>query len=182
VAAAQCPANQTQYVCTINSKNGTVSRCDTNKATVNAQGECVSNGTGTGYYEIVYNPDGTPIQDYWCGGVDSGHCYYGAVYDYAAGTGKWRRCAGKAAISKDATCANGYENSGWDYTFDSHGYTTDQNECSAINAQGVCTAYSDMYHNDYTYDANGNQTGSTFHNCTSIKPNSTKCLVWDPPL
>ena len=179
LAAAQCPANQTRYVCTI--KNGAVSQCDTNRGTINEQGECVSNGTTYGQYETVYNPDGTAKQLYECYDVDSGHCYRGMVTDYAAGTGKERTCADNAAISKDATCANGYANVGGDFTYDSHRTLTDSNTCSAVNEQGVCTAYGGMYHWDRTYNANGTQTW-TYHTCTSIEPNSTKCLTWDPPL
>ena len=178
LAAAQCPANQTRYVCTI--KNGAVSQCDTNRGTINEQGECVSNGTTYGQYETVYNPDGTAKQRYTCSAVSSGHCFHGSVYDYAAGTGKERRCADKAAISKDATCANGYELGGYDYTFDSHQDATDRNYCAAVNEQGVCTAYGSMYHYDFIYDLSGNLAGNPQHSCTSIS--GTKCLKWNPPL
>ena len=184
VATEKCSSLEpVWYSCTV--INGTVSVCDKRGNTLTAEGECVWNGRGSTADEHVYNPDGTLKARYFCSYAESDHCYAGGLGSYNAGvqaSASQRTCADKAALSKDGVCANGqYDTSGQgnvDSTYDSYGRFVTKNYCSAVNAQGVCTAYSEMSRVEYPTQSTS-VSGFVKYICTDIKPNSTECLEWE---
>ena len=186
VATEQCASRNTiWYACTV--VNGTVSVCDKRGNTVTSDGECVWNGKGNSADEEVFNQDGTRTARHYCGEVYSDHCYRGGINTFnnegVQVSSSSRRCANQAALSKGTLlCANGqYDTSSAsnvDYTYDAYGKSSTENTCSAVNAQGVCTAYKSMRRWDRNYDANGNLTSTVTYTCTEIKPNGTECKTW----